>query len=73
MSFRVVLIAIAHPLDYHNTRGPQEVTRFSPSSLSRVFRSAGEELGYKTVDYNGREMIGILAQCINSHIWTMFL
>ncbi|KAH3830240.1 L-sorbose 1-dehydrogenase-like [Dreissena polymorpha] len=45
--------------DYHNTRGPQEVTRFSPSSLSRVFRSAGEELGYKTVDYNGREMIGV--------------
>ncbi|XP_052277563.1 L-sorbose 1-dehydrogenase-like isoform X2 [Dreissena polymorpha] len=45
--------------EYHNTRGPQEVTRYSPSSLSQVFRSAGEELGYKTVDYNGREMIGL--------------
>ncbi|XP_052794873.1 oxygen-dependent choline dehydrogenase-like [Mya arenaria] len=44
---------------YHNTDGPQPVTRRTITSLTRLMSSAAEELGYKTIDYNGKDMIGV--------------
>ncbi|XP_053405688.1 alcohol dehydrogenase [acceptor]-like [Mercenaria mercenaria] len=44
---------------YHNSGGPLPVTANKITSLSGTISKAGEEIGYKTVDCNGAEMIGI--------------
>ncbi|KAL0126576.1 hypothetical protein PUN28_005140 [Cardiocondyla obscurior] len=44
---------------YHGTDGPVHVTRSSFHTLiAEGFLKAGEELGYSTVDYNGKNAIG---------------
>ncbi|XP_053407354.1 oxygen-dependent choline dehydrogenase-like [Mercenaria mercenaria] len=44
---------------YHSSGGPLPVSANKMTSLSDTISKAGEEIGYKSVDCNGAEMIGI--------------
>ncbi|XP_076078478.1 glucose dehydrogenase [FAD, quinone]-like [Mytilus galloprovincialis] len=43
---------------YHSIGGYLPLTKTKATSLSNIYQSAVEELGYKTVDVNGEDMIG---------------
>lgn len=45
--------------DYHNRGGVLPITSNRVTSLSDSISKAGKEVGYKTIDCNGKEMIGI--------------
>ena len=44
--------------EYHNSGGLLPVTYNNITSLSKTISEAGAEIGYKTLDCNGAEMIG---------------
>ena len=45
--------------EMHNTKGPMDIN-YSPyhTPLAEGFLKAGQEMGYSTIDYNGKERIG---------------
>lgn len=45
---------------YHSIGGYLPLTKAKVTSLSNIYQRAVEELGYKTVDVNGEDMIGII-------------
>ncbi|WAR09336.1 DHGL-like protein [Mya arenaria] len=50
---------------YHNSGGPLAVTKKSDSPLGKRFVNAGKQLGFKEIDYNGKEQIGFAESQIN--------
>jgi len=57
---------------FHHTEGPLTVTRRPVAvSLTKAMSAAAQELGYKTLDYNGKDMIGrvTMATLLQWSLW----